>query len=229
MDNNYAYDFGSSKVQESSVIKNIFIWMAVGLAITGFVSHSFYTSGLILRTGNLIMPLFIGQIVLVWVLSRNIMKYQVRTGVLLFLIYATISGITLSPIFLVYTGESIANTFFITAGVFGVMAFYGITTKRDLTKMGTYLFMGLIGLIIASVVNFFLRSSTLAYIASFAGVIIFTGLTAYDVQKFSKISRELGEGRSDMALKISVIGALHLYLDFINLFLYLLRFLGRRK
>lgn len=231
MDQDYSYQFQTAKTQESSVIKNIFLWMAVGLAITGFVSHGLFTSGLVyqIAKGGMMFPLFIGQIALVFILSRNIMKFQAKTGMLLFLVYATLSGITLSPIFLVYTGASIANTFFITAGMFAAMAVYGMTTKRDLTKMGSYLMMALIGIIIASVVNFFLRSPGMHYVISFIGVVIFTGLTAYDVQKFSRISREMGSGEGEMAMKVSVIGALNLYLDFINLFLYLLRFLGRRK
>lgn len=231
MDQDYSYQFQTAKTQESSVIKNIFLWMAVGLAITGFVSHGLFNSGLVyqIAKGGMMFPLFIGQIALVFILSRNIMKFQAKTGMLLFLVYATLSGITLSPIFLVYTGASIANTFFITAGMFAAMAVYGMTTKRDLTKMGSYLMMALIGIIIASVVNFFLRSPGMHYVISFIGVVIFTGLTAYDVQKFSRISREMGSGEGEMAMKVSVIGALNLYLDFINLFLYLLRFLGRRK
>ncbi len=231
MNNEYINNFESAKVNESSVIKNIFIWMAAGLALTGFVANGLYTSGLVIQVikSGMLFPLIIAELALVFILSRNIMKFKATTGILLFLIYSAINGVTLSTIFLRYTHSSIANTFFITAVLFGFMAFYGITTKRDLTKMGTYLIMGLFGVIIASVVNFFLHSSGLNYLISIAGVIIFTGLTAYDVQKFSRISKEIGNEGGDVAMKVSIIGALHLYLDFINLFLFMLRFLGRRN
>lgn len=231
MDNKHVYQFESAKVTESSVIKNIFMWMAAGLALTGAVSHGLYTSGLVVQLirSGMLLPLIIAEFALVFILSRNIMKFKATTGIMLFLIYSALNGVTLSTIFLTYTYTSIANTFFITAVLFAVMALYGVTTKRDLTKMGTYLIMGLIGVIIASLVNFFLQSNGLNYLISIAGVVIFTGLTAYDVQKFSRISREIGNEGGDVAMKVSVIGALNLYLDFINLFLFMLRFLGRRK
>lgn len=230
MDNN-TYQFESAKVNESSVIKNIFMWMAAGLAVTGAISHGLYTSGLVatIVKSNMMFPLIITEFALVFVLSKNIMKFKATTGILLFLIYSGLNGVTLSSIFLVYTYTSIANTFFIAAALFAFMGFYGMTTKRDLTKIGTYLIMGLVGIIIASLVNMFLHSSGLNFIISLGGVIIFTGLTAYDVQKFSRISQEMGSGDGDGAMKISIIGALHLYLDFINLFLFMLRFLGRRR
>lgn len=230
MNNDYTY-FESAKVNESSVIKNIFIWMAAGLALTGFIANGLFTSGMVYQIirSNMMFPLIIGEFALVFILSRSIMKFRVTTGILLFLAYSALNGVTLSTIFLVYTASSIANTFFITASVFGVMAFYGITTKNDLTKMGTYLVMGLVGVIIASLVNMFIHSSGMNFLISIAGVVIFTGLTAYDVQKFSRISREIGSDGGDAAMKISILGALNLYLDFVNLFLYLLRFLGRRK
>ncbi|QEN03228.1 Bax inhibitor-1/YccA family protein [Thiospirochaeta perfilievii] len=231
MNEKYTYGFESSAVNESSVIKNIFLWMAAGLALTGFVANGLYTSGLVVQVirSGMMFPLLIGEIALVFIISRNIMKFKATTGILLFLLYSAINGVTLSSIFLAYTYSSIANTFFITAALFGTMALYGSTTKKDLTKMGTYLFMGLIGVVIATLVNFFIRSSGLNYIISIAGVVLFTGLTAYDVQKFTKISREIGSEGGDMAMKVSIIGALNLYLDFINLFLFLLRFLGRRR
>ncbi len=231
MNNSNIYEYQGSKSVESSVIKNIFIWMAAGLALTGFVSHGLYTSGLVLQVvkSGLMLPLIIGEFALVFILSRNIMNFKATTAISLFLIYSALNGITLSSIFLVYTYTSISNTFFITAGLFAVMAFYGMTTKRDLTKLSTYFFMGILGIIIASLVNLFLRSSGLYYLISFAGVILFTGLTAYDIQKFTRISNEIGNSNGELEMKVSIIGALNLYLDFINLFLFLLRFLGRRK
>lgn len=227
--NSYLYE--SSRVETSTLIKNIFVWMAAGLGITGVVAYTVFNTGFayqLIRSG-MMFPLLLVEIALVFILSRNIMKFKATTGIGLFFLYSGLNGLTLSTIFLAYTLSSIANTFFITALLFAVMALYGMTTKRDLTKMGTYLIMGLIGIIIASVINFFLRSSSFDYIISFIGVIIFTGLTAYDVQKFTRISQEMGNPNGEIGVKVSIIGALNLYLDFINLFLFLLRFLGRRK
>lgn len=150
------------------------------------------------------------------------------TMVLLFIAYSAIMGVSLSTIFLVYTASSIFTTFFITAGTFGVMAFLGYTTKTDLTKFGSILMMGLIGIIIASVVNMFMGSETTDYIISILGVLIFTGLTAYDVQKLKRIGSGVEYG-TDETNKLAIMGALNLYLDFVNLFLFLLRFLGDRK
>lgn len=231
MNNDYTFQYENSKVRESSVIKNIFLWMSAGLAITGFIAHGLYTSGLAYRVAvsGMMLPLFIVEIALVFILSRNIMNFKATTAILMFLSYSAINGVTLSSIFLAYTSSSIANTFFIAATLFAVMGFYGITTKKDLTKLSTYFFMGIVGLIVASVVNLFLRSNGLDFIISLVGVVLFTGLTAYDVQKFSKISREIGNQNDENTMKISIIGALNLYLDFINMFLYLLRFTGRRR
>ncbi|OQY38641.1 MAG: hypothetical protein B6229_05425 [Spirochaetaceae bacterium 4572_7] len=230
MNNNYVNSFESSKVGESTVIKNIFIWMAAGLGLTGFIAQGLFSSGLVyqIARSGMMFPLIIGEFVLVFFISKNIMKLKAQTGLLLFLLYAALNGVTLSTIFLVYTRSSISNTFFITALLFGVMAFYGVTTKKDLTKMSTYLMMGLIGIIVATVVNIFIGSNMLHYLISVVGVVVFTGLTAHDVQKFSRISQQLGSDGGDSAIKVSIIGALNLYLDFINLFLFLLRF-GQRR
>lgn len=231
MDYQNSYLYENSRVETSTLIKNIFMWMAAGLGITGVIAYTVFNTGLayqLIRSG-MMFPLLIAEIALVFILSRNIMKFKATTGIGLFFLYSGLNGLTLSTIFLAYTLSSIANTFFITALLFAVMALYGMTTKRDLTKMGTYLIMGLVGIIIASVINFFLRSSSFDYIISFIGVIIFTGLTAYDVQKFTRISQEMGNPNGEVGVKVSIIGALNLYLDFINLFLFLLRFLGRRK
>ncbi|MDY5260266.1 MAG: Bax inhibitor-1/YccA family protein, partial [Sodaliphilus sp.] len=152
-------------------------------------------------------------------------KMSAGTASLLFYLYSAITGVTLTPIFFAYTGDSIVKTFFITAGTFGAMAIYGYVTKKDLTKMGSILVMALIGLIIVSVVNIFLASSALAWGISAAGVIIFIGLTAWDVQKIKQMAMETSERNVG---KLAAIGALTLYLDFINLFLYLLRIFGNR-
>ena len=154
-------------------------------------------------------------------------KYSAKFLLGVFLIYSTLTGISLSTIFSVYTTASIASTFFISALTFGVMALTGYTTKTDLTKLGSLLYMGLIGIIIASIVNFFISSSFMHYIISIIGVLVFTGLTAYDVQKIKNIGNQIQEG-SESAQKLMIMGALTLYLDFINLFLMMLRLFGSR-
>jgi FtsH-binding integral membrane protein len=161
-------------------------------------------------------------------ISWGINKISAATATGLFLIYSALNGVLFSTIFLVYTGESIAKVFFITAGTFGVMSFYGFVTKTDLTRIGQLCFMALIGLILATVVNMFFRSPGLSYLLSYVGVAIFVGLTAYDTQKLKRIATQVSEG-SEAFAKASIIGALTLYLDFINLFLMLLRIFGRRR
>jgi hypothetical protein len=148
--------------------------------------------------------------------------------VLIFVVYSILMGASLSFIFLAFTGASIAKTFVITSGMFGVMAVVGYTTKTDLTKFGSIMFMGLIGLIIASVVNMFMQSDTMDYIISFIGVLVFTGLTAYDVQALKRIGAG-ATAETESTRKLTIMGALKLYLDFINLFLFLLRFFGDRR
>ena len=217
--------------QEASTVflAKVFNWMAIGLGITGVIAWFTASSGLAaqLVQGSMFWILIIAQLGLVFYLSARIEKIQPGTATGLFLGYAALNGLTLSMVFLAYTGSSIAATFFITAGMFGAMAVYGLVTKRDLSGMGSFLFMGLIGIIIASVVNIFLNSSSLYWAISLIGVFIFVGLTAYDVQKIKKIGEDgimqQGEGAIQ---KGAVMGALALYLDFINLFLMLLRFFG---
>ena len=166
---------------------------------------------------------------LVFILSARIGKMSFFTSSLLFTIYSILNGVTLSSIFIVYTMTSIAATFFITAGMFGAMALWGYFTKKDLSKWGSIFFMLLIGLILATVVNLFLRSGAMGFIFSIVGVIIFTGLTAFDVNKIKQMLAQMqGFEEGDVVRKVALMGALTLYLDFINLFLYLLRFFGRR-
>jgi uncharacterized protein len=217
-----------------TLIQNVYLWMAVGLSVTGLVSLSVLSNRSILQaivgTPGVLMALIIGELVLVGFLSFRIQRMSPQTAFGVFLGYSALNGLTLSPIFLIYTGTSIASTFFITAGMFGAMALYGVTTKRDLQGFGSYFFMGLIGLILASVVNMFLRSDALGWLISFVGVFLFLGLTAYDNQRIASWSSQMSgqEGSADYQ-RLSVLGALRLYLDFINLFLFLLRFLGRRR
>jgi FtsH-binding integral membrane protein len=221
-------------VRERSVLKTVYIWMTVGLATTGIVAHLIASNEqiwtrLFSNTGVFI-GICVAQLVMVLILSALIMKMNVGLSILCFGVYAVLTGITMSAIFLTYTSESIARTFFITAGTFAGLSLYAVTTKRDLSSWGSYLLMALIGLIIASVVNFFLKSSALEWIITFAGVVIFVGLTVYDTQKIKKWNEEVGENADEtLVMRLSIMGALSLYLDFINLFLYLLRIFGRRR
>lgn len=217
--------------QEASTIflAKVFNLMTLGLALTGIIAYVTANTGLasaIIGTPVFIV-LILAELGLVFYLSARVEKIQASTASALFIGYSVMNGLTLSVIFLAYTGSSIASTFFITAGMFGAMAIYGLVTKRDLSGLGSFLFMGLIGIIIASIVNIFLQSSSVHWAISFLGVLIFTGLTAYDVQKIKRIGEEgiMAQG-DEVVRKGAVMGALALYLDFINLFLMLLRFFG---
>jgi FtsH-binding integral membrane protein len=224
----------SAAARERSILKNVYIWMTIGLAITGIVAYGVATNPRLLQSifssQFTFFAILIAQVVLVMFLSARIMSMSVSTATICFAVYAALNGLTMSLIFIVYTYSSIASTFFITAGTFAGMSVYAITTKRDLSGLGTYLVMGLWGLIIASVVNIFLNSSGLNWLISFAGVAIFTGLTAYDTQIIKKWNDGSGAVSDEgVFVRLSIIGALRLYLDFINLFLHLLRLLGRRR
>ncbi|BCL59826.1 membrane protein [Desulfomarina profundi] len=210
-------------------LAKVFNWMAAGLGITGLVAYFTASTGLAMTIigSPLFFILVLAELGMVFYLSARIGKIQASTASSLFIGYSVLNGLTLSVIFLAYTSSSIAGTFFITAGMFGAMAVYGLVTKRDLSGWGSFLFMGLIGIIIASIVNIFLKSSGMAWMISILGVFIFTGLTAYDVQKIKRIGEEgiMSQGM-EMIKKGAIMGALTLYLDFINLFLMLLRFFG---
>ena len=216
----------------SIFLAKVFNWMAIGLGITGLVAYGAAASGLAVRIIN--SPFFIilalGTLGLVFYLSARIDKIQASTASALFLLYSVMNGLFFSTIFLRYTGASIAGTFVITAGMFGAMSVYGLVTKRDLSGWGSFLFMGLIGIIIASIVNIFLKSSGMYWVISMIGVLVFTGLTAYDIQKIKKMGEDgiMAQG-SEAITKGSIMGALALYLDFINLFLMLLRFFGASR
>ena len=212
------------------IVQRTFQWMTLGLAITGLTSVYTVDSGLVFRMigSNSFYFLLIAEIALVWILSARVMKLSLPVATGAFALYSVLNGVTLSPIFLVYTSESIATTFFVTSGTFGAMALYGYFTKRDLTKWGSLLFMVLIGVVIATLVNLFLKSETLMWIITYVGVILFVALTAYDTQKVKLLANETKHD-VELSKKASLLGALTLYLDFINLFLYLLRFFGRRN
>ncbi len=208
-----------------------YAWMAAGLALTAVVAWFVSTQPDIQRV-VFNLPVLIGLIVvelaLVWVISAAVNRLNATTATALFMLYAALNGLTLSVIFLRYTHASIASTFLVTAGTFGAMSVYGFVTKRDLTKLGSLLFMALIGFLIASVVIIFLKSPAMYWILTYVGVLIFVGLTAYDTQKLKEVAAETAHD-SNMAARLAVTGALILYLDFINLFLLLLRILGNRS
>ena len=217
--------------QQASTIflAKVFNWMAVGLAITGAIAYFVAASGMVraLIASPIFFILVLAELGLVFFLSARIDKIQPATATGLFVGYSALNGITLSTIFLAYTHASIAATFLVTAGMFAAMAVYGMVTKRDLSGMGSFMFMGLIGIILASIVNIFLKSSGLYWAISAIGVLVFVGLTAYDVQKIKNIGEEGIMQQGEAAIrKGAIIGALALYLDFINLFLMLLRFFG---
>ena len=219
---------------ERNILRNAFVWMTLGLAFTGIVawgvSHNMALVRALVLNRFLFYGLVFGELGLVWFLGSRVLKMSPQAAVASFVLYAGFNGVTLSVIFLLFASSSIAWTFFIAAGMFAVLALLGYTTRIDLTRMGAYLAMGVIGLILASVVNIFLHSDGLGWIVSAAGVIIFAGLTAYDVQKIKAMAARFGSDVSEANyLRLSIYGALQLYLDFINLFLHLLRILGRRK
>ncbi len=207
----------------------IYNYMASGLALTGIVAYVAAYSGFIVRIYNtpLMWLVILAPLGLVMLLSFGISRMQASTAQGLFWLYSGLMGLSLSTIFLVYTGASIARVFFITAGTFAAMSLYGYTTRRDLSRFGSFLFMGLIGIIIAMLVNLFIRSSALQFAISVIGVLVFTGLTAWDTQQIKEMYYE-GDG-GEIAGKKAVMGALRLYLDFVNLFMMLLQFVGVRR
>ena len=215
-----------------ALMRKVYVWMTFALALTGFTAYGVATSpGIITALYSnsiLLWGLVIAEFAIVFGVSAAINRLSLTTATLLFVLYSVINGALFSSIFLVYTMSSIASVFFITAGTFGVMALVGYTTKKDLSSMGRILFMALIGIIIATIVNIFLKSSGLEMIVSYLGVLIFVGLTAYDTQKIKNMLL-MAPDVSEASQKIALLGALNLYLDFINLFIYLLRIFGRRE
>ena len=238
--NNYYMDGYETAVQAENeatlqryvagVMRRVYGKMAVGLATTAIAAY-------LVASSNTVMTLLFSSMMPIWILfavelglviylSARIDKLSTATAATLFYVYSLINGIVLAPIFLLYTEASIATTFAITAGTFGIMSVAGYVTKKDLSKFGSILFMALIGLILCTIVNMFMRNSMMELLISGAGVLIFTGLTAWDTQA---IKRMCAESDPSMIGKVATMGALSLYLDFINLFLYLLRFLGNRN
>ena len=223
-----SYGQGAMTAQTNSVMKRVYVRMFIGMLISAFcalgivsspAAMSFFFSSKIVFWG-----VFIAILAMAWILPARLTKMSTGTCLALFCVFSALMGVWLAPIFLIYKLGTIVYTFFITAGTFGAMSVYGYFTKSDLSKMGTYLVMGLIGLIIASVVNIFLKSSAMEWVISIVGVLIFTGLTAWDTQQVKRLAAANLEPQ--LADKLATMGALNLYLDFINLFLFLLRIFG---
>lgn len=223
-------------VKRASIVQSFFSqvygWMFFGLLSTGIVAYytanSSFLLNLIFSSKMTFYVFLFAPIVLVMIISSKINTLSASMASFLFFVYSAVNGITLSAIFLVYTQESIATTFGIAACTFGATALFGYVTKKDLSKLGSILFMLLIGLIIASVVNMFLKNDTMMWVLTYAGIVIFIGLTAYDMQKLKELAYKIGEDENAIA-KFAVLGALTLYLDFINLFLRLLQIFGKKR
>lgn len=241
--NNY---FGNGSIIEQAgarvqtYMSHVYGWMTVGLVLSGLVAWYASTSSQVIQLLFNVTPqgvslsgfswfLFIAEIGLVFVLSGMINRLSGSMATTLFMIFSVVNGLSLTPIFLAYTHSSIASVFFITAGMFAALSFYGYSTKRDLTAVGRFLFMGLIGIVIASIVNIFMKSEPLMWAMTYIGVFIFAGLTAYDTQKLKNIGMNISSDDSNAFRRFVILGALTLYLDFINLFIMLLRILGDRR
>ncbi|MBS9426544.1 Bax inhibitor-1/YccA family protein [Photorhabdus akhurstii] len=211
----------------------VYGWMTCGLLLTAFVA--WYVSQnqdiveYIFSNSVLFYGLIIAQFGLVFVLSGMINRMGASLATGLFMLYSALTGLTLSSIFVIYTIGSVASTFVVTAGMFGALSFYGYTTKRSLSGLGSFLFMGLIGIILASLINLWLKSAALTWAVTYIGVVIFAGLTAYDTQKLKEMGEDLDVNDKENLRKFSIVGALTLYLDFINMFLMLLRIFGDRR
>ena len=217
-----------SRIQ--TYMSHVYGWMAVGLLLTAFVAwFASNNDQLIMFLARIMWVLLIAEIGLVFAISGMINRLSGSTATTLFMLYSVINGCTFSIYFLYYTSSSIASVFFITAGMFSALAVYGYTTKRNLSGLGSFLFMGLIGIVIASLVNIFLQSAPLMWAITYIGVFVFAGLTAYDTQKLKEFGVNLSQDDQNMFRRYVILGALTLYLDFINLFIMLLRIFADRR
>ena len=229
MERTLAYSRDQVAEEQKRFMMRVYNWMTAGLCLTGFVayyvSQSEFLLGLILGNSMIFYGLILGELGMVFYLASAMERMSAQAAMMIFLGYAALNGLTFSFIFIAYTQSSIASAFLVTAGTFGAMSLYGYTTKKDLTSWGGFFFMGLIGIIIASLVNMFLQSSMIYWITTYAGVLVFVGLTAYDTQKIKEMNI-LGNEGTDEDTKEAISGALRLYLDFINLFLMILRIMG---
>lgn len=216
----------------TSLVSKVYLWMTMALAITGLTALYVAQSGLVFTIANntaYFWGLLIAELAVVWILSANIMRLSFPVAGIMFAIYSILNGATCSFIILAYTAESLATTFFVTAGTFGAMSLVGAFIKKDLSGFGRILMMTLIGLIIATIVNIFVASSALSWALTYIGVLLFCGLTAYDTQKMKEILYQYQHTGNQNIMKIALMCSLSLYLDFINLFLYLLRIFGKRS
>jgi len=222
-----------SRTGLQTYMAQVYGWMTCGLLLTAFVAwyaaRSEAIMSFVFSSQITFFGLVIAQLAVVFVLSGMIHKLSAGLATTLFMLYSALTGLTISSILLIYTAQSIAATFVVTAGMFGAMSLYGYTTKRDLSGLGSMLFMGLIGILLASLVNFWLKSEALMWAVTYIGVIVFVGLTAYDTQKLKNIGQQIDVRDASQLRKSSILGALTLYLDFINLFLMLLRIFGNRR
>ena len=236
INNNVAKQEEFSQVSlEKTFMSKVFLWMGLALAITAFTAYYFISSpeliGMLINKNGLSgLGIFVAfsPFIFALLMTFGFKRFSVNVLMLLYGVFSVLMGMSLSFILLVYTSSTVYTTFAVTSLMFGVMAVAGYTTKIDLTKFGSLMFMGLIGIIIASIANFFMNSSSLEYVISFIGVVVFAGLTAYDVQKLKKIGAGIGY-ENELHKKLIILSAFTLYLDFINLFLFLLRFLGNRR
>lgn len=222
-----------SSIHVNAFVRSVYNWMAIGLALTGFMAYAVATSEVMMQLifGNrmVFFGLIIAELGFVFFLSSRIQKIQAGTATMLFMVYALLNGATLASIFFVYTSASIYSTFFVCAATFTACSVYGMVTKRDLTSMGGFMLMGLIGIIIATLVNIFVQSSAMAMIINYIGVLVFVGLTAYDTQKIKRMAMSQPADLDNGTIrKGAIIGALSLYLDFINMFIFMLQILGNR-
>jgi uncharacterized protein len=223
-----------AEVLVSDYVRSVYNWMGIGLAVTGFTAYYVSNSESLLRLvfGNplLLMVLILAELGLVFAIAGMVNRMSAGTATALFVIYSTLNGVTLSSLFLVYARASIVSTFFISAATFIACSLYGWTTKKDLTSLGGFMMMGLIGIVIASLVNMFVRSSSMSMIISYIGVFVFVGLTAYDTQKIKNMAMTQPANLDGGVIrKGAILGALSLYLDFINLFLMILNIFGQRR
>lgn len=213
------------------LMRKVYLWMALALAVTGMTSFYIASNPGLLQTiftsRGIFLMLIIAELALVFILSARIMKMSFATAGIMFAAYSVLNGITMSFIFIAFTMSSIAGAFFVTAGMFAVMSFIGFTLKKDLSSFGSFFFMALVGLVIATIVNAFWANSVLYWVITYIGVLLFVGLTAYDTQKIKHMLMMYGDEVNDNTQKLALLGSLSLYLDFINLFLYILRFFGR--
>lgn len=224
----------SSQTAFASLMTKVYVWMTLAMVVTGLTAYYVASSPELLykifaQSSAPMWILIIAEFGLVMVISSAINRLSFATAGLLFILYSVLNGVTLSVIFLAYTLSSIANTFFVTAGTFGAMSLVGFFTRKNLSGLGRILIMALIGIIIATLVNIFVKSSGLAMVLNYLGVLVFVGLTAYDTQKIKVMLQQTGTEVNGTTQKLALLGSLTLYLDFINLFLYLLRIFGDRR